>query len=267
MDVFGFDAVLGDYRLSDYGLMLATFNFEDSYDIGLGMEVNEEYVADNPKPVYLGSKYNSKLTPTITIIKNEKITHNPYFEIDEYRDVLKNFTGFKGYKKFYIYHPGFIEDVYFNLIVTGAAMEKSGGKVVGIRLNAECDSSYGWVDDIESFTTSSTNECITINNESDDFNNYLYPKIIISSISDITNYTLTNLMENNRETIINSVEANDEITIDSINDVILSSSGNNLVNKFNYMFPRLIPGMNDFMVSHPSTIIVEKSLPRKVGML
>lgn len=267
MDVFGFDALIGDFRLSDYGLMLATFSFNDSFDIGMSMETKEVYLPKNPVPVYLESDYKSKLTPTITIIQNEKISNKIYFTTDEIRDILRRLTGYQGYKRFYIYGYDFMEDLYFNIRFTDVEFEKSAGNIVGIRLNAECDSPFAWIDEEYNFDIQNSNQDIVVRNDSDDIYNYLLPKITITFNSTGSNFTITNTTDNNRQTKINSFSANETIIIDSNIGKVSSSLARSLANEFNYIFPKLISGDNTLKISHTSNISISMKLPRKVGMI
>ena len=65
INIFGKDAIIGDFQLSNYGLILASFEGTDSHaeELGMNHTTIEEYIGHNPVPVYLGSSYNSKLTP------------------------------------------------------------------------------------------------------------------------------------------------------------------------------------------------------------
>lgn len=47
MDLFGKDMIIGDFKLSDYGLMLASFDSNsanDEEELGMDYETIEEYI-------------------------------------------------------------------------------------------------------------------------------------------------------------------------------------------------------------------------------
>ena len=61
IEIFGLDAIIGDFQLSNYGLILASFEGSNSSDEEVGMNHNtiEEYIGYNPTPIYLGSSFES----------------------------------------------------------------------------------------------------------------------------------------------------------------------------------------------------------------
>ena len=268
MDVFGMDALIGDYRLSDHGLILVTFSFEDTRNLGISMSTNEQFLGKNPKPVYLGSSFNSKLQLTMTVMQNWHITNKTYFTTNEIREILGRLTGFQGYKKMYVYTKNMTENMYYNVrIDDDVDFEMSGDKVVGIRFPMSCDSQFAWVDYENEKTTENSDEVVLVSNTSDVRYDYVKPVITITSDNLITDFTLTNLSDNERKTVIDEIKAGEIITIDSTIDKITSSMGTNFSSGFNYKFPRLVSGMNEIQVSHPVTIKVNMALQRKVGMV
>lgn len=267
MDVFGSDALIGDYRLSDHGLILSTFNYTDSYDLGISSATQEVYLGKNPKPVYLGSKPNGKLELTMTVMHNECLTNRLSFTINECREIVGRLTGFQGYKKLYINKPRFLENLYYNVKVNSIEYEKSGDNIIGIRFNMECDSPFAWVEDEIMFETENDLETIIINNNSDLFYDYNYPTIIIESESDIEGFEIINNTDNGRTTMIDKICAGEVITINSQLGKITSSLNTNFSETFNYKFPQLVRGDNEIVVSHPVTITCQLVLPRKIGVL
>ena len=83
INIFGSDAIIGGFQLSNYGLILASFENQNSNDEELGMihETIEEYIGHNSIPKFLGTSYNSKLMPTAVIIKDPCLNIN---EQDKY---------------------------------------------------------------------------------------------------------------------------------------------------------------------------------------
>ena len=72
INIFGSDAIIGDFQLSNYGLILASFEDPNSNDeeIGMNHETIEGYIGHSPTPKFLGASFISKLTPTSVIIKD-----------------------------------------------------------------------------------------------------------------------------------------------------------------------------------------------------
>lgn len=267
MNVFGKDALIGDYRLSDHGLMLATFNVEDTYNLGVSMDTSESFLGRNPVPVYLGSKFNAKAQLTVTVIQNEPVTKKTFFTVNEVREILGRLTGFQGYKKMYVQTESLYENFYYMVRVNeDVDFERSGDKIIGIRFVMDCDSQFAWKDEEQSFITENADDVIKIDINSDDRYNYLLPYIELTTDSALDSLSIINITDNNRETKIDNINANETIIIDSKRNIISSTRQRNFSEDFNYKFPRLLNGENELQISSPITIKFSMNLPRKVGM-
>lgn len=268
MDIFGRDAVIGDYRLIDHGLQLASFSFEDNGEIGMGMDSEEFFLGTNPVPKYVGSKFDSKLTGKMSVIKAECITGEIYFNINEIREILSQLTGYQGYKRLYIYSNGMLENIYYNIRVTNVSMEKAGGRVVGLVFDIECDSQFAWYDERYEYSLSA-NETFEVFNNSDDKFHYLLPKIIITDVENATDFQLTNITDNQyRVTSINEISSGETVVIDSKLCKITSDIAyRDYASEFNFIFPRLVGGTNEIVVTNSCTITFDLKLPRKVGWM
>lgn len=273
MEIFGQDAIIGDFQLSNYGLILASFNGANSSDEELGMnhDTIEEYIGHNPVPVYLGSSFNSKLKPTATLIKDpcsNIYEDDKYFNEHECREILRQLTGFRGYKQMQIFSYEFDELLFFNIRVTNVKYQKVGGRIVGIILEMECDSQFAWSNDFSYVFNASPSSNIILFNTSDNLYDYLLPKVTIKSYANISDVSIVNIMDNNWTASFKSLSANEIITMDSKNSILLSSdSGRVISNDFNMHFIRLIAGKNEFRVSHDIQVTFTYRVPRKVGFV
>lgn len=269
MDVYGNDMCYGDFRLSDYGFMLASFSTEDEEELGNDYEVIEEYIGGNPVPLYLGAKYTNKLEPTVTIIKNMcGRNYEPGFTEHECREVLRQLTGFRGYRLLQVKLDNFDELYYFFARTKSVSYKKYNGDVVAIILNLECDSQFAWSKEFDYKYEMKAGEKNVFINMSDDLYNYLLPKVTILSPTAVDELTITNITDNNWETVIKDVSANEEIMMDSKNCRLMSShTGRYMLNDFNMHFIRFLPGRNEFTASSDCTLLLNFRVPRKVGFL
>lgn len=271
MDLFGKDMVIGDFKLSDYGLMLASFdsNSSDSEDeLGMDHETIEEFIGHNPVPVYLGAKYQNKLKPQATIIKDVNINSDMHFTEHECRDILRQLTGFRGYKNMQIEPYEFDELLYFNVRIVSLSYKKVSGKVVGIILQMECDSQFAWSKEHRITYHLEAENPIFLQNTSDDLYNYLLPKIIITPSSSIANLELTNVSDDNWTAIISNIDSDEEITMDSKNELLISSNEDRIImNDFNMHFIRLVAGENLIKSNVDVTLTFIFKVPRKVGFI
>lgn len=271
MEIFGQDMVIGDFQLSNYGLMLASFDTDASSteeELGMDHETIEEYIGHNPVPIYLGTQYSNKLQPQATIIKNPCMNTETSFTEHECREILRQLTGYRGYKIMQMYSDEFDELLYFNVRINNVSYYKVNGNIEGIILFMECDSQFAWSKEYESKYNVSAGNTITFYNASDDLYNYLLPTIVISSTSSIDQLEIINQSDENWTTTIDNIAAQEVITMDSKNEILTSSIENRLIlNDFNMHFIRFVSGKNILQVNADITFTIKCRLPRKVGFV
>lgn len=273
INLFGSDAIIGDFQLSSYGFILASFDGTGTSeeDIGMSYETIEEYTGHNPVPKFLGDSCQSKLKPAATIIKDPRIYAKPtdmYFTEHECREVLRQLTGFHGYKKMQLLSGDIDEPLFFNIRVVNVKYQKVNGKTAGILLAMECDSPFAWSREFHYTFHASPSSNIILFNHSDNLYDYLLPKVTITADSNLSNLSVTNLSDRHWTTTFTSMAKGETITMDSRHHTLSSSNPNRLVsNDFNMHFIRLVPDKNEFAVSHPVQISFTCILPRKVGFL
>lgn len=273
INIFGKDAIIGDFQLSNYGLILASFEGSNSSDEEIGMKHDtiEEYIGHNPIPVYLGSSFSSKLNLTATVIKDPFINHNAhsnYFTEHECREVLRQLTGFRGYKQMQIFSYEFDELLFFNVRVANVKYQRIGACIAGIILDMECDSQFAWSTDFNYTFNATQASNIIFFNTSDNLYDYIFPRITIKAINDISELSIINIQDNNWTATISSITANEIITMDSKNKILTSSIPSRIIsNDFNMHFIRLVPGKNEFKVTGDIQITFTYKVPRKVGFV
>lgn len=270
MEIFAEDVIIGDFKLSDYGLILASFNnnSETTEDIGMDHETIEEYIGHAPIPIFLGSQYSSKLKPILTIVKNPCVHNVLHFTEHECREILRRLTGHHGYTKMKIIQEHVDDEIFYNVRTVSVNYQKIMGKVSGIILSMECDSQFAWTREKNVSITTRKNKEFNLYISTDDLYNYVYPIIIISTASTLKSLSLKNLTDNNWETTIKGISAHEIITIDSIHQIIYSSKKDRLIaDDFNMHFPRFVPDKNTFISDQNISIQFKFNLPRKVGFV
>ena len=267
MDVFGKDAILGEIKLSDMGMMLASFDSKssDEEDLSMGTSTIEEYIGDNPVPIYIGMKHNAKLQESITMVKNPCLSKSNYFDEYDCRKILRCLTGFRGYKRLQILTEDFETTYHFNFRTIDAKYQKVEGQVAGITLEIECDSPFAWTDERQYKTTTDGSSNIVIYNQSDDLNHYLLPLVTLSSPADV-DLSIINLNDHGWETKI-SLLGGETVTMDSKRSMIFSNNNRLIGKDFNQHFIRFVPDKNEFSVNHAVDITFQYNLPIKVGFL
>lgn len=270
MEVFGNDLILGNFRLSDYGLMLASFTCdgESEDDIGYSMSTIETFVGNSPIPIYLGEKHSDKLKPSITICKNPCLYSGKKMSFSEKdcRELLRILTGFRGYQWMKIISDDEDNDIWFRCKINKISYKKVSGDVVGLIFEMECDSYYGYSVENIIRVNAKANKPFYIFNNTDDLQNYVFPRTIITP-SDDCDLQLLNKTEN-WATEIKNVKANEKICIDSKNEILSSSvNHSHILNDFNLQWTRLLPNKNEYVLNVDATVEFIFRTPRKVGIV
>lgn len=269
MEIFTKDLLIGDFRVSDFGLMIASFSYDGNSEdeIGMNIETIEEFIGYNPVPVYLGQKYTDKLKPQITLVKNPcTYKDNLAFNVYECRAILRKITGIRGYQWMKTIDNNFTDDVWYKARVVSISYRRVGENVVGIVLNMECNSSFAWSSENNITINATANKPFFIFNNTDDLNNYVLPTIKITSLSNGT-LSLNNKTDNWISEIKN-IKANETISMNSNKEILSSSTIHNLLlNDFNMHWGRLMPDKNEYLSNMDAVITFNFRVPRKVGFL
>lgn len=268
MEILYKDLIFGDFRVSNYGLIVGTFTYNNNSEDELGMRIStiEEFIGHNPVPVYLGQKYEDKLKIQLTLIKNP-LLNDLYFRERDCRELLRILTGKKGYQWLKLISHDLDEDLWYKAKVNDVTYKRIANKVVGIMLNLECDSCFAWSKEMKITINAKANQHFYIFNNTDDLNDYVYPHTSILSPS-AGDLSVTNLSDNNWMSKIENVSAGEKISINSKEQIISSNLTHNLLlNDFNLGWIRLVPDKNEFVSNKNITITMKYRVPRKVGLM
>ena len=269
MEVFGKDLILGEFRLSDYGMMLASFDYNGESEDETGIEIStiEEFIGDNPIPKYLGEKYSNKIKPKVTFIKNPcTFGNNIYFSEKECRNILRTMTGIRGYQWMKVVNDESEDDIWFRSKIINISSRRVGNNIVGLILEMECDSPFGWSSETIIDLNFKAHKSIRVFSNTDDLYNYIYPTVSIKCSSD-GDFAMNNITDN-RLSVIKNVRNGEVITINSKAEVITSSMEHDLLlNDFNLKWIRLKPDANELITNMDAKITLQYRVPRKVVLL
>ena len=271
--IYGRDWIFGDdFRASDYQLYPASFTVtaNDEEETGIGVTTTEEYISDNPIPVYVGQKYNDKLHPSITLTKDDCLTDELYFTEYECRAILRKVIGQRGYKWMKVVTEDIDEDIWYRARVVNIKYQRITGRIAGITLDMECDSHFGWTAEKNITINAKANTPFDIFVHTDDTYNYLKPTVQIIPKS-AGNLVITNQSDNNWKVTFDGARANETIIYDSKNEVIDGSrnaSGQALTKYLDYSnchFFRLLDNRNTYMSNLAATFKFTFREPRRVA--
>lgn len=270
MDVYGKDVIIGDFRASDFNLMLGAIDYNEKAEDEMGNDITiaEQFIGRNPVPVYLDYTYNGKLKPTITLIKYNCHNGGDY-ELTEFevRHILRLITGQHGYvwMKVFTEDPG--EDTWYKVKVINTSLVRLSGKNIGLKIEMECDSQFGYSPIQTIKITENAYSNFTIFNNSDDIYTYLLPTVQIT-VKEKGNLELINNTEG-WHTFINNLSVGEIVTMNSEKQIIKSTVGHKtaLINDFNLHWVRFVNGVNLYSASLACDLVFTYRMRRKGGFI
>lgn len=256
---------LGLNSLTDHNLMVAHFEPDNGeMDAFLGMDPIYTESYDGTRRIDYGARFNSVATVKITMIKRD---HSDFSELDV-RKYLKWLTGART-NSYLDLVVG--EEIKYSFLgrVTGMYQQKMDARTVGLSIEFSSVSpwAYSAVQTVE--RTPLTTMSFTIYNPTDDLHSFVYMKVTFQNgdgeLLELTNKFVFNGEEVIETTRIDPVREKEIITINS-NMMILSNNPKRVFGQdFNYVWPRLAPGENEFIVTGNGKLIFEYVYPIKIG--
>lgn len=262
--------MIGEFKASDFNLMLGSIDYDEKAEneMGNNITIAEQFVGRNPIPAYLDFTYNEKLKPTVVLIKNNCHDASDYMLSEfEIRHILRLITGQHNYIWMKVITEEISEDTWYRVKVIDTALVKLAGKNIGLKINMECDSQFGY-SPLQTLNISETAyKKFNIFNNSDDIYTYLFPEVQIT-MKQSGNLELINETEN-WYTIINNVSYDEVLNLDCERQIITSSFNhiNVLLNDFNLHWIRFVDGVNVYSANLNCDIQFKFRMRRKGGFI
>lgn len=255
---------------TNYDFELIVAHFSDSVDSG----ENPTYQA--MEPIYtenyngslrndFGARWTEVATPVVTLVSSDGSDISPH----KVRSVLRWLTGAKDTSFFDICDENGISVAAYIGRFTDVKLQKIDARVVGIVANFTSISPFAYSDIKEvRLTVNPEGTEFSIDNDSDDLYNPLYPTMVFTNrqgsdenkvMLSLQNKTVAN------ETIFKNLKTNETVTIDT-NFVVYSDNTARIFNDdFNYSFPLLAPGQNDFSAVGDGELLIRFRYPMKIA--
>lgn len=263
--LFHKSVIIDDFVSSRSGLILASFNYngDEEVDLALGGEIETVFLNNNRVATLVDVKFTEVLSPRITLVSSDDTFISSY----QLREVLRQLTGKTTWSWMQVYDELHGETLFYKCIVSSIKCQKIRGNIAGIVVEFKCDSAYARTKlytQVKHITTEKNT--FTLLNTSDELNDYLDCIFTINATENADVLSIKNEHDNNRVTLIEDVTQGESIYLDSSNEEITTSSDVNILDRFNFKFPKMIPGENKFIISSPCDITIKYRLLRKVGV-
>lgn len=251
-------------------------------DAFLAMESIFDTKYDGTSRYDYGAAYHDVAKPTITMIKSDYSDLTLY----EFREIARWLTGAKKSSWLDLQMPsqssvGVYETAYsFLCKCTNLTQHKLDGRVIGVVATFESVSPWAYsplqnlkIKDGDSEIISGTeNEpfTFTLNNQSDDIYSYLYPNISITNTTQDSFILTNNTLETYEGTAQNATTSmvdvvDNEVVVLTNRGIILTDSTQGAGNRFNWVWPKMLPGDNEFSFVGEGKIIFAYRYPIKAG--
>ena len=253
----------------DYELMVAHFEADsgqvDSY-LTTEPIFTENY--DGSLRNDFGSKYTDTARPVVTLVSADGSNISPYIV----RAVLGWLTGSKDVSFLDICDEDGVSVCAYAGRFTDVKLQKLDARTVGIVAYFTSISPFAYSDVKEArFTVTQDGTEFSIDNDSDDLYNPLYPNVIFNNkqTADPENpdkimLSLQNKTMNN-ETTFKNLQTNETITIGSNFAVYSDNTARIFNDDFNFEFPILAPLTNDFKAVGDGELIIRFRYPMKLA--
>lgn len=236
----------------DFKLQIVHFESGDSGEMD-GYLSQEAIYVDSPrgtKRTMYGTKYNSVALLNITVMR----PNGEEFGIEKTREINRWLTGSNKYSWMDLYVGDEIK-YRMHCFVQDVKPYKLDSRIVGFVITVESSSPWCYSSLQTISQTISGSETLQINNLSDDLYTYTELRTVFQNSTGkslvITNNTI------GETTSINNLASNEVVTL-SENMFITSDKKFRIFgNDFNYVWPKLNPGINNFAISGVGTITFE----------
>ena len=215
-----------------------------------------------------GAKYTDVARPVVTFIESDGSNISPY----KVRSVLRWLAGSKDVSFMDICDEDGVSVCAYIGRFTDIKLQKLDARTIGIVAYFTSISPFAYSDIKEvKFNITEDGTSFAIDNDTDDIYNPLYPSVSFKNRqdADLENPDKVMLSLQNKtmrnETIFKNLQTDETVTIDS-NFVVYSDNTARIFNNdFNFDFPILAPGTNDFKAIGDGELVIRFRYPMKLA--
>ena len=244
----------------DYKWRIIHFDSGDSgeTDSFLAVESVGTNTYDGTKTLLYGTKYSETATVNISVMKQDGTD----FTLAETRKALSWLTGAKQNSWLDLY---IVDEVKYRMLghVQDVKPYKLDARIVGLTIIFESASPYAYsaLQTVEVELAGETE--VIISNGSDDLYAYTHINTKYTNASGDSLSIVNNTI--GEESEITGISANETVTLSDNMMITSDKSGRVFGSSFNFVFPRLAAGDNEFTINGNGTIVFEYVYPIKVA--
>ena len=259
-----YDFEYDDLKLSDLGYIVCKFNSQSLETITSGSQItfNTAPIFSGKKNYITSAKYEECLEAVFQICKNPCDNKELSISVDEERDIM-SWLNRKTYHKFKILKDDYL-DLFFNSSFNISKI-KMNGQLYGFELKMKTDAPFAYREQlVMEWDIAKKNQSKVLFDLSDE-EGFIYPEVEIEILQD-GDFSIYHQQENRNLFISNCVEGE----IVKLNYPEISSTNNNIQNRFNWNFLRIINTFknkeNELIFSSPCKIRIKYNPLIKIGL-
>lgn len=250
---------LGKNSASDFHWIISHFDADNGEsETGLATESIYTASADGISRNLYGTKYSGAAPVRITVIKQD----GGDWTIGDNRLALKWLTGAKSDSWLDLYIG---DEVRYRMLghIQNVLQYKIDARIVGLIIVFESASPFAF-SNLQTVTHSISGEgAFSIDNPSDD--NYTFVKMKTTYENTGGNAVTINNTTIGETTQINNLALNEVVTLNNNQTIVSDKPSRIFGNDFNFNFPRLAPGINEFTITGVGSVTFEYSYFIKIG--
>ena len=215
-----------------------------------------------------GAKYTDVARPVVTFVEPGGSNISPY----KVRNVMRWLTGSKDVSFMDICDEDGVSVCAYIGRFTDVKLQKLDARTIGIVAYFTSISPFAYSDIKEvKFNVTEDGTSFSLDNDTDDIYNPLYPSVVFANRQpvDIENPNKVMLSLQNKtmknETTFKNLHTNEVVTIDSNFAVYSDNTARIFNDDFNFDFPILAPGTNDFNAVGDGELIIRFRYPMKLS--
>ncbi len=220
------------------------------------VEVLFDRAGNNSLPFYYGTtKPESLIIPAEVYNK-----HGLYYEQYEIEAIEKWLFNKHSPRILSLLSPGKSNISYECWLAGSTRIINADTRVIGWSFDIICTSAYALGDEVEVIYECPNQENTFKYFNLSNINDYCRPELKIELLDNTTFFRIDNQQDPNNPMILSNLLPNDIITVDCKNEIFYSEKNDNILNKSNFNFLRLVDGCNNLSISGKTKVTIKNRI-------
>jgi len=257
---FSFDGT----SCEEYGLMLYNFSSNEQGPSEFApINISEDRIRGKYKSLFYEDDYKQPLEFTLVFGADEYTAYRGESIDRQEMEIIASWLLNKGGYKWLVIDQPDMDGIRYNCIITSLKTIEFAGHKWAFSCTVHCDSPYAYTTPERfAYTVNGTKSFVL---RSRSTANIKYFPTVHIDLTNGTTFTITNNTTGEITSLSNIPGGTRSITMNGETGVVSADSGLNMYAGFNFVFPSLIRGENEFTVSGNGALTFECEFPVNIG--